>query len=106
MTDMTSNHGAASEPLTEGEFIARAQRFLTGLGVDPTALDPDTNLVDTRVLDSLLLLAFLAFVEEQRGYEAEPKPEDLVAIRTLRTAYSLVHSRGPHDSLERTDREP
>lgn len=97
MTDKTSTHSVASEPLTESEFIARAQRFLTGVGVNPAALDPDTNLVDTKVLDSLLLLAFLAFVEEQRGYEAEPKPEDLVAIRTLRTAYALVRSRGRDD---------
>ncbi|RKH36778.1 phosphopantetheine-binding protein, partial [Corallococcus sicarius] len=86
------------EPPTESEFIARAQKFLTGLGVQPAALDPDTNLVETRVLDSLLLLAFLAFVEEQRGYEAEPKPEDLIAIRTLRTAYALVNSRDGRES--------
>lgn len=80
--------------LTEEEFIARAQRFLAGVGVNPAALDPDVDLVEARVLDSLLLLAFLAFVEEQRGHEAQVRPEDIAAVRRLRTAYALVRSGG------------
>jgi hypothetical protein len=88
---------APARPLADAdaEFIARARHFLTGFGVNPAALDPDVDLVDTGVLDSLLLLAFLAFVEEQRGYEAQLQPEDIVAIRKLRTASALVRSSGP-----------
>jgi hypothetical protein len=85
---------ARAGALTDDEFIARAQRFLIGLGANPAALDPDVDLVATGVLDSLLLLAFLAFVEDQRGHEAELQPEDVAAVRTLRTAYALVRS-GP-----------
>jgi hypothetical protein len=91
---------AAPPPVLAGgdadaEFIARARHFLIELGVNPASLDPDVDLVDSGVLDSLLLLAFLAFVEEQRGHEAPLEPEDVVAIRRLRTASALVRSRVP-----------
>jgi hypothetical protein len=89
----TSAAGALSD--VDADFIARAQQFLTGFGANPAALDPDVDLVDTGVLDSLLLLAFLAFVEEQRGHEAQLQPEDIVAIRKLRTASALARSRTP-----------
>jgi acyl carrier protein len=77
--------------LTEEEFIERARRFLSEFGgEDPAAIDPDVNLVDNGVLDSLLLIAFLAFVEEQRGYEMDIQEEDLKLLATLRTAYTLA----------------
>jgi acyl carrier protein len=81
-----------SDPhLTEEEFIARARRFLSDIGgEDLTAIDPDANLVDNGVLDSLLLIAFLAFVEEQRGYEMEMREEDIKLLASLRTAYTLA----------------
>lgn len=88
----------AAEPPTppaddpDAEFIERARRFLTAFGVNAATLDPDLDLIDAGVLDSLLLLAFLAFVEEQRGHEAPLEPEDVVAIRKLRTASALVRS--------------
>lgn len=75
--------------------MASARRFFAKLGVNAAGLDPDLDLVAGKVLDSLLLLAFLAFVEEQRGPDAELQPEDIAGIRTLRTAYALVRSQGP-----------
>jgi len=67
--------------LTEEEFIERARRFLSEIGgVDPASIDPDANLVDKGILDSLLLIAFLAFVEEQRGYEMELREEDMLLL--------------------------
>jgi acyl carrier protein len=87
--------------LTEEEFIERSRRFLSEFGgKDPAAIDPDANLVDSGVLDSLLLIAFLAFVEEQRGYEMEMKEEDIKLLASLRTAYTLARpdarNRGEH----------
>jgi len=77
--------------LTEEEFIERSRRFLSEFGgKDPASIDPDDNLVDTGVLDSLLLIAFLAFVEEQRGYEMEMQEEDIKLLASLRTAYTLA----------------
>jgi acyl carrier protein len=78
--------------MTEAEFIERARRFLGEIGgVDSSAIDPDANLVDSGVLDSLLLIAFLAFVEEQRGYEMEIQEDDIKLLASLRTAYTLAH---------------
>jgi len=83
--------GPAGDILTEEEFIARARRFLSEIGgKDPNSIDPDANLVDSGVLDSLLLIAFLAFVEEQRGYEMDVQEEDLKLLASLRTAYTLA----------------
>ena len=92
MTDTTIPPGSP-RALTDDDFIARAQYFLIGLGVNPASLDPDVDLVAAGVLDSLLLLAFLAFVEEQRGHEAALQPEDVAAVRTLRTACALVRAQ-------------
>lgn len=81
--------------MTEEEFIERARRFLSEVGgEDLTAIDPDANLVDNGVLDSLLLIAFLAFVEEQRGYEMEMREEDIKLLARLRTAYTLARPNG------------
>jgi hypothetical protein len=77
----------------DADFIERARQFLGRFGVNAAALDPDLDLIDAGVLDSLLLLAFLAFVEEERGHEAQLEPGDIVAIRKLRTASALVRSR-------------
>jgi acyl carrier protein len=91
---MTDSHGSAlpsAGVVTETEFIERARRFLSEIGgEDLTSIDPDANLVDNGVLDSLLLIAFLAFVEEQRGYEMEIREEDIKLLASLRTAYALV----------------
>jgi len=91
MTDSPSSALSSGDVLTEEEFIVRARRFLSEIGgVDPTAIDPDANLVDNGVLDSLLLIAFLAFVEEQRGYEMDMREEDVKLLARLRTAYTLA----------------
>ena len=78
----------------DAEFIETARDFLVKLGVNRALLDPDVDLVDAGVLDSLLLLAFFAFVEEQRGQDTQFDPQDVTAIRTLRGASALARSRG------------
>ena len=85
---------AAAADLGEEEFVARARQFLSEVGgKDASAIDPDANLVDNGILDSLLLIAFLAFVEEQRGHEMEIQEADIKLLATLRTAYRLACPR-------------
>jgi acyl carrier protein len=82
---------APALPATEEEFIERARRFLHEIGgVDTAALDADADLLTAGVLDSLLLVAFLAFVEEQRGAEVCIGPEEIGLLRTMRGAWSLA----------------
>jgi|HubBroStandDraft_3_1064219.scaffolds.fasta_scaffold66994_2 acyl carrier protein len=117
---MADPHGSglvAADVLNEEEFIARARRFLSEVGgKDASDLDPDANLVDSGVLDSLLLIAFLAFVEEQRGYEMDIQESDIKLLASLRTAYTLARpaarsaARPGHDAAsggrEAAHREP
>jgi hypothetical protein len=96
--DVVSAAAPASVAITEEDFIGRAKAFLHDVGGVATAsIDSDTDLVEAGVLDSLLLIAFFAFVEELRGYEREIRPEDLWAVRTLRTAYALARAEVPPD---------
>lgn len=79
--------------MTEEEFIARARVFLREIGgVDADSVDVDANLVETGVLDSLAIIAYVSFIEEQRGSEMEMGPEELRLLMTLRSAYLLVQA--------------
>ena len=56
------------EELTEEVFINRARTFFYEVaGVESGSLDADANLIESGILDSLLLISFLAFIEKLRG---------------------------------------
>lgn len=76
--------------LTEAEFISRASAFLTDRLGDGAAFDADTDLVASGVLDSLAMLEFFFFVEEQRGQPIDTKDFSLQLISSIRTAYKLA----------------
>jgi len=88
------------EELTEEVFIKRARTFFYEVaGVESASLDADTDLIESGVLDSLLLISFLAFIEKLRGSPLDITRENLPAISTLRGAYALVRLRKPDDKL-------
>ena len=91
--DMTPSSNPSNSIPTEEEFIARARQFLREIGGEKAdAVDVDANLLESGVLDSLAVIAYVAFVEEQRGAELEMGPEELTLIMTIRTAYALVRA--------------
>jgi len=84
------------EELTEEVFINRARAFFYEVGgVDSASLDADANLIESGILDSLLLIAFLAFIEKLRGSQLDITPENLPAISSLRGAYAFAGFRRP-----------
>jgi hypothetical protein len=84
------------EELTEEVFINRARAFFYEVaGVESASLDPDANLMESGILDSLLLIAFLAFIEKLRGSQLDIAPENLPAISSLRGAYAFAGFRRP-----------
>jgi hypothetical protein len=88
------------EELTEEVFINRARIFFYEVaGVESASLDADANLMESGILDSLLLIAFLAFIEKLRGSQLDITPENLPAISSLRGAYAFVGLRKPGDDL-------
>jgi acyl carrier protein len=88
------------DELTEEVFINRARAFFYEVaGVESASLDPDANLMETGILDSLLLISFLAFIEKLRGSQLDITRENLPAISSLRGAYAFVRFRKSDDDL-------
>ena len=88
------------EELTEEVFINRARTFFHEVaGVESASLDADANLIESGVLDSLLLISFLAFIEKLRGSQLDITQENLPAISSLRGAYEFVRLQKPDDEL-------
>lgn len=76
--------------LTETEFMDAAMGFLEGIGADVSAVDPDTHLIDSGVLDSLAILAFLDFLENQCGAVVQIEELEIDTIATLNNAFKLL----------------
>ena len=88
------------EELTEEVFINRARIFFHEVGgVESASLDADADLIESGILDSLLLISFLAFMEKLRGSPLEITRENLPALSSLRGAYAFVRLRKPDDEL-------
>lgn len=78
--------------LTESEFFNRACEFLRAeLGRDTGALALEQDLIAEGVLDSLLLLSFLYFLEGLRGDKLDQVP-DFGSGFSLRSAYEMIRS--------------
>jgi acyl carrier protein len=77
---------------TEDEFISRARSFLTERLGDGATFDADTDLVGSGLLDSLAMLEFFFFIEEQRGTPIDTKGFSLQLISSIRAAYQLASS--------------
>jgi acyl carrier protein len=74
----------------ESTFIDLARTYIRDvLGKNGDSVDPDADLIRTGILDSLLLVSFLTFIEEQRGQELSEIP-DFSGAFTLRSAYCLA----------------
>lgn len=76
--------------ITEHEFIESGRRFLEERLGGGTEIGADTELLDSGLVDSLLVLEFFFFLESVRGEEIVPDAASMAAIATLRSAYKLV----------------
>lgn len=76
--------------VNEEEFYDRAREFLREfVGSEHIGLDAD--LIHSGVLDSLLVIAFIDFIETQRGVALSALP-NLSGSFSLRAAYKLLQS--------------
>jgi acyl carrier protein len=87
--------------LTEDEFIACANTFLAGRLGDGASFDPDTDLVGAGGLDSLAMLEFFFFIEEQRGEPIDTAGFSLQMISSIRAAYKLASATTAKPSGDR-----
>ncbi|WP_404951698.1 phosphopantetheine-binding protein [Streptomyces sp. ARC12] len=73
--------------------VTSAITFLGEIGADAADVHADTDLFAAEVLDSLGTLAFLDFLEEQRGEEIELETLKIELFSTLRKAYGFVFAQ-------------
>ncbi|MER5276889.1 phosphopantetheine-binding protein [Streptomyces sp. NPDC002809] len=78
---------------SEDAFVQNALEFLQEIGADTSLVTADTHLFEAGLLDSLGTLAFLDFLEQQRGAEVEIDSLDFDTIATLRSTYAFVFPR-------------
>lgn len=64
--------------------IAEVKRWLLERKPEVGDLDPDFDLIDNRVIDSLSFLDFVFFLEELTGRELQATAETVHHFRTLR----------------------
>lgn len=77
--------------MSEDEFIWAAREFLCErLGSKGEHVDGDTELLDSGLLDSLMILEFFFFLENVRGDALQSDASSISAMATLRSAYQLV----------------
>lgn len=55
-----------------------------------TGIDPDLDLIENRVIDSLRFLEFLYFLEELTGRELTPNADTVAQFRTLRSIETSI----------------
>jgi len=83
----SSNSTMISEP----DFLESAREFLSSRMTGDTAeIAPTTELIDSGLMDSLLILEFFLFLEDLRGSSIDPEGFDVASLATLRDAYQLV----------------
>lgn len=60
---------------------------------DPTKLDPDLDLIETGIIDSLGFLRIIASIENSTNLSIEPEELDPVNFRTVRAISDLIESK-------------
>ncbi|MBE7324657.1 hypothetical protein IEQ44_08325 [Nocardioides sp. Y6] len=74
--------------ISEQQFMESAATFLRQrLGEGAAAVDADTELIESGLLDSLLVLEFFFFLEELTGTAIDPAQASAKDLASLRTAY-------------------
>jgi len=77
--------------MTKEEFVQAAREFLWDrIGEQSKEIEPDTDLIKSGIMDSLMLLEFFFFLEEKKGSALEASAVTNEALSSLENAYSLV----------------
>jgi acyl carrier protein len=82
----------ASEKLTDSDLAVRIRALVAEqLGVDPSELSPDANILEDLGADSLDVVEMVMAIEET--FDIEIPDEDAEAIRTVGDVESYVSQR-------------
>jgi acyl carrier protein len=79
---------------SQEEFEARARAFIVDFcGIEVPGLTAETPLDEIDELDSLFVVSFLQFIENERGAPRPVSAEDGIpteALRSVRSAYTML----------------
>ncbi len=73
-----------TRPAGEPEGIGRIREWLSARRPDRGKIDPDLDLIETRLIDSLQFVEFLLLLEELTGSEIDVAEVTADSFRTLR----------------------
>lgn len=79
------------------EVIGRLRAWLVARrpGLDPASVGDETDIIETRVLDSLQLVEFVLFVEDACGRSVLSEDLDPAHVRTLGNVYRHFFEAAP-----------
>jgi len=73
------------------QFVERAKQFFAEIGAQGAdMLRHDDDLFTAGVMDSLVMVAFLEFIEKQRGAPLPLGEWDASALCSIESAYKLI----------------
>lgn len=87
---MTASTTDPSEPPAPAHRPDLVESYLLARRPDLDLIDPDLDLIDNRILDSVGFVNFLYVLEEQTGREIpldEVSPEDFRTLRRIRERF-------------------
>lgn len=73
----------------------RAWLFRANADVATLRLEPDTDIIESRILDSLQVVEFILFLEEKCGRAILEEDLDPDTLRTLDAIYECYFERHP-----------
>jgi acyl carrier protein len=76
-------------------FTEKVRDFIVGRkpDLDGTPLDESTDLIDSRIIDSLLFVEFLLFLEDHFGCQILVNSGDIGAFRTIGGIHGAFHEK-------------
>jgi acyl carrier protein len=87
---MTATSADPLEPAAAPRRVDLVEAYLLARRPDLVEIDPDLDLIDNRILDSVGFVNFLYVLEEQTGREIpldEVSPEDFRTLRRIRERF-------------------
>lgn len=80
--------------MTSDERMESVKTWLLDKKPELEDIDPDMDLIENRVIDSLGFLDFVYFLEELAGRELEMSAESVDSFRTLRVIQAEIFEAG------------
>lgn len=83
------------DSVNQAATIDRIRAWLIQTNPAVAGIDPGTDLIDSRILESLQLVEFILFLEDESGRSILAEDLDPASLRTLDTIYAHFFEAAP-----------